>query len=48
MTKKELIKEVIKLTLFQVWSQGWDLLDVYDENTDKGVNMVYDKIKDEL
>jgi hypothetical protein len=46
MTKKEFIKDVIKETLYQVQEQRWDLLDAFDMNTDKGVKMVYDKIKE--
>ena len=47
MTREEFIKDVIKETLWQVREQGWDLLDAFDENTDKGVEMVYDKIKED-
>jgi hypothetical protein len=45
MTKEDLIKEVIELTIDQVKEQGWDLLDA---RTDEAVKMVYDKIKDEI
>lgn len=45
MTKKELIKEVIGLTIDQVKEQGWDLLDAdYYE----AIDMVYNNIKDEF
>jgi len=45
MTKEELVKEVIDLTLEQVKEQGWDLLDA-DEN--EQIERVYNLIKEEL
>lgn len=45
MTKKELIKEVIGLTIDQVKEQGWDLLDA---NYHDAIDMVYNNIKDEF
>lgn len=49
MTKENLIKEVIDLTLEQVLNQGWDLIDTYDGGQrNEAIKMVYDKIKEEL
>ena len=45
MTKEDLVKEVIELTLREVRDQGWDLLDA---STSDGIEMVYNKIKGEL
>ncbi len=45
MTKEDLVKEVIELTLREVRDQGWDLLDA---STSDGIEMVYNKIKEEL
>ena len=45
MTKEDLIKEVIELTIDQVKEQGWDLLDA---RPDEAIKIVYDKIKDEI
>ena len=46
MTQEELVKDVIKETLYQVQEQGFDLLDVFDFNADDGVEKVYNKIKE--
>lgn len=46
MTREEFIKDVIKETLYQVQEQGWDLLDTFGFNADKGVEKVYDKIEE--
>lgn len=46
MNSENFIKSIIEDTLDQVQSQGWDLLDTYGENCIKGVEMVYEKIKE--
>lgn len=45
MTKEDLIKDVIELTLREVREQAWDLIDASIED---GVKMVYNKIKDKI
>ena len=46
MATANFIKDVIKETLFQVREQGWGLLDAFEEDYDKGVEMVYDAIRE--
>ena len=42
-------KEIIELTLREVRDQGWDLIEEYTNgNEEIAVEMVFDKIKDEL
>ena len=45
MTREEIVKKIIDLTLDQVREQGWDLLDAMENEQP---DMVYNAIKDEL
>ena len=45
MTREEIVKKIIDLTLDQVREQGWDLLDAMETEQP---NMVYNVIKEDV
>ena len=45
MTREEIVKKIIDLTLDQVREQGWDLLDAFEREQP---DMVYNVIKEDV
>lgn len=45
MTREEIVKKIIDLTLDQVREQGWDLLDAFEHEQP---DMVYNAIKEDV